>query len=459
MRPVARHARGRGSNTDMETDVNLPNPGAAGRPSTRYRWTICAMMLFATTINYMDRQTLGLLAPLMQADIGWSQVQYAQTVMIFTAAYALGLMLFGRLADRVSTRLVYGGAMAMWSAAAMLHALAASVPGFAAVRGLLGFAEASNFPVALRTTAIWFPKAERALATGIWNMGATVGGVVAPAVIPIMAVLWGWRASFAVSGAVGFVWLAAWWRIYRAPAEHPRVAPDELAHIDADAGGEPEPRRVGWLAVLRHREAWAFMVGKLLTDPIWWFYLFWLPKWLNEANGIDMQHMGPPLILIYAMACGGSVLGGWASSRLVARTGRVNFARKLTMGVCALCVTPIGLLSQFHALWFSVLAVGLAAAAHQGWSANLVTTVSDVFPRRAVGTVIGIGGTMGMLGSFLFSGVIGETLQRTGQYWALFAIGALAYLVALAIMHVLMPRMKPVRLAETEPAEGVRLPG
>ncbi|AJK45946.1 MFS transporter [Burkholderia plantarii] len=439
--------------------MNPPNPGGPGALSSRYRWTICAMMFFATTINYMDRQTLGLLAPLMQADIGWSQVQYAQTVMIFTAAYALGLLLFGRVADRLSTKLVYGGAMALWSAAAMLHALAASVPGFAAVRGLLGFAEASNFPVALRTTAVWFPKRERALATGIWNMGATVGGVVAPAIIPAMAVLWGWRPAFAASGAVGFVWFAAWLVMYRKPARHPRVAPDELAYINADEGAVPDERKVGWLSVLRHREAWAFMVGKLLTDPVWWFYLFWLPKWLNEANGIDMQHMGPPLVTIYAMACGGSVLGGWASSRLIARSGRVNYARKLTMAVCALCVTPIALLSQFHTLWFAVLAVGLAAAAHQGWSANLVTLVSDVFPRRAVGTVIGIGGTMGMLGSFLFSGVIGETLQRTGQYWALFAIGALAYLVALAIMHALMPRMTPVMLREAGEAGGLRAPG
>ncbi|SIT45122.1 Major facilitator superfamily MFS_1 [Paraburkholderia ribeironis] len=438
--------------------MHTRNPGGAGELSTRYRWTICAMMFFATTINYMDRQTLGLLAPLMQADIGWSQVQYAQTVMMFTAAYAVGLMLFGRIADRVSTKLVYGGAMGLWSVAAMLHAAAMTVPGFGAVRGLLGFSEASNFPVALRTTAIWFPKKERALATGIWNMGATVGGVVAPAMIPVMALLWGWRVTFVVSGAVGFVWLAAWLLVYRSPSSHPRVAPDELAYISEDVDRVPDEQKIGWLSVLRYRETWAFAVGKFLTDPIWWFYLFWLPKWLNEANGIDMQHMGPPLIVIYVMACVGSVLGGWASSRLIARTQRVNYSRKLTMAVCALCVTPIALLSHFHTLWFAVLAVGLAAAAHQGWSANLVTTVSDVFPRRAVGTVIGMGGAMGMLGSFLFSGVIGETLQRTGQYWALFAIGALAYLVALAIMHLLMPRMTPVVLTGSTVDSGVRAP-
>jgi ACS family hexuronate transporter-like MFS transporter len=405
------------------------------------------MMFFATTINYMDRQMLGLLAPLLQKDIGWTQVQYAETVMVFTVTYAIGLAVFGRIADRIAEKGVYGTAMAMWSVAAMLHALASTVPGFAAVRGFLGFSEASNFPVAIRTTAVWFPKKERALATGIWNMGATVGGIIAPAFVPIVAVTWGWRAAFILGGITGFIWLAVWLVIYRPPASHPGVSEQELAYINSDAGEtEPKQAKVAWLSVLRYRETWAFMVGKFMTDPIWWFYLFWLPKWLNESNHIDIQDMGVPLMVIYLMSCVGSVLAGWVSSKLMARTQRPNFARKLTMLVCALCVMPIALLSQVQTLWFAVLAVGLAAAAHQGWSANLVTLVSDVFPKRAVGTVIGIGGVMGMAGSFLFSGVIGETLQRTGQYWALFAAGALAYIIALAIIHLLMPRMTPVQL-------------
>ncbi|POR45791.1 ACS family hexuronate transporter-like MFS transporter [Paraburkholderia eburnea] len=426
------------------------NPSLVARAATgRYRWTICAMMFFATTINYMDRQMLGLLAPLLQKDIGWTQVQYAETVMVFTVAYALGLAVFGRIADKVAEKGVYGTAMAMWSVAAMLHALASTVPGFAAVRGLLGFSEASNFPVAIRTTAVWFPKKERALATGIWNMGATIGGIIAPAFVPIVAVTWGWRAAFILGGITGFIWLVVWMIIYRPPTVNPGVSKEELAYINSDTGGAASAEaKVGWLSVLRYRETWAFMVGKFMTDPIWWFYLFWLPKWLNESNHIDIQDMGMPLMVIYVMSCIGSVLGGWVSSKLLARTQRPNFARKLTMLVCAICVMPIALLSQVQTLTFAVLAVGLAAAAHQGWSANLVTLVSDVFPKRAVGTVIGIGGVMGMLGSFLFSGVIGETLQRTGQYWALFAVGALAYIVALAIMHVLMPRMTPVQLRE-----------
>ena len=417
--------------------------------SGRYRWTICAMMFFATTINYMDRQMLGLLAPLLQKDIGWTQVQYAQTVMVFTVTYALGLAIFGRIADKVAEKGVYGTAMAMWSVASILHAVASTVPGFAAVRGFLGFSEASNFPVAIRTTALWFPKKERALATSIWNMGATVGGLVAPAFVPIVAVMWGWRAAFIIGGATGFIWLVVWMAIYRPAKSHPSVSAEELAYINSDAGETvPQEQKVGWLSVLRYRETWAFMVGKFMTDPIWWFYLFWLPKWLNESNHIDIQNMGLPLMVIYGMSCVGSIVAGWVSSRLMARTQRANFARKATMLVCALCVMPIALVSQIQTLWFSVLAVGLAAAAHQGWSANLVTLVSDVFPKRAIGTVIGVGGVMGMLGSFLFSGVIGETLQRTGQYWALFAAGALAYIVALAIMHVLMPRMTPVQLRE-----------
>ncbi|RZF29043.1 MFS transporter [Paraburkholderia sp. UYCP14C] len=413
----------------------------------RYRWTICAMIFAATTINYMDRQMLGLLAPLLQKDIGWSQVQYAQTVMVFTVAYAVGLAIFGRIADRVSTKKVYGSAMALWSLAAMLHAVASTVPGFAAVRGLLGFGEAANFPVAIRTTATWFPKKERALATGFWNMGATIGGIVAPAFVPIAAVMWGWRATFIAGGATGFIWLAVWLLVYRQPSEHPSVSKEELDYINADRE-EVVEQKVSWLSVLKYRETWAFVFGKLLTDPVWWFYLFWLPKWLNESRHIDIGNMGLPLIAIYTMSSVGSVAGGWLSSRLMARTNRPNFARKLTMLICALCVVPIATLSYFQSLWWAVFAVGLAAAAHQGWSANLVTTVGDVFPKRLVGTVVGIGGVAGMVGSFFFSGVIGETLQRTGQYWALFTVGASAYLVALGIIHLLMPRMTAVKLRD-----------
>jgi MFS transporter, ACS family, hexuronate transporter len=419
----------------------------------RYRWTICALMFFATTINYMDRQMLGLLAPLLQKDIGWNQVQYAQTVMVFTVAYAVGLATFGRIADRISTKVVYGSAMAMWSVAAMLHAVAATVPGFAAVRGLLGFGEAANFPVAIRTTATWFPKKERALATGLWNMGATVGGIVAPAFVPVAAVMWGWRATFIAGGAAGFVWLAVWLLVYRPPAEHSSVTKGELDYINSDRDESVE-QSVSWLSVLKYRETWAFIFGKLLTDPVWWFYLFWLPKWLNESKHIDISNLGLPLIVIYTMASVGSVAGGWLSSRLMQRSNRPNVARKIAMGVCALCVLPIGTLSQFQSLWYAVFAVGLAAAAHQGWSANLVTTVGDVFPRRTVGTVVGIGGVAGMIGSFFYSGVIGETLQRTGQYWVLFAVGASAYLVALGIIHLLMPRMTPVKLREQHAARG-----
>ncbi|WP_233838984.1 MFS transporter [Paraburkholderia sp. ZP32-5] len=427
--------------------IEANTASAAGTVVGRYRWTICAMIFFATTINYMDRQMLGLLAPLLQKDIGWNQVQYAQTVMVFTVTYAVGLAIFGRIADRVSTKVVYGSAMAMWSLAAMLHAVAATVPGFAAVRGLLGFGEAANFPVAIRTTATWFPKKERALATGLWNMGATIGGIVAPAFVPIAALMWGWRATFIAGGATGFIWLAIWLLIYRPPAQHPSVSKEEFDYINSDRD-EIVEQRASWLSVLKYRETWAFIVGKLMTDPVWWFYLFWLPKWLNESRHIDIGNMGLPLIAIYTMASIGSVAGGWLSSRLMARTNRPNFARKVAMGICAVCVLPIATLSYFQSLWFAVFAVGLAAAAHQGWSANLVTTVGDVFPRRLVGTVVGIGGVAGMIGSFFYSGVIGETLQRTGQYWALFAVGALAYLVALGIIHLLMPRMTPVKLRD-----------
>ncbi|WP_370444284.1 MFS transporter [Candidatus Burkholderia verschuerenii] len=344
----------------------LSNTSIGKVASGRYRWTICAMMFFATTINYMDRQMLGLLAPLLQKDIGSDS----------SAVRTDGNDLHSDLCDRPSGVRTYSrqdcrkrrvrhrnGVVERRGDASCVP----TVPGFAAARGLLGFSEASNFPVAIRTTALWFPKEERALATSIWNMGATVGGLVAPAFVPFVAVMWGWRAAFVVGGAAGFIWLVFWMVMYRPAKSHPRVSEEELNYINADLGDTvQEDKKVGWLSVLRYRETWAFMVGKFMTDPIWWFYyLFWLPKWLNESNHIDIQHMGLPLMVIYGMSCIGSVAAGWMSSRLMARTQRANFARKATMLVCALCVMPIALVSQFQSLWFAVFTVGLAAAAHQ----------------------------------------------------------------------------------------------
>ncbi|WP_343656379.1 MFS transporter [Paraburkholderia caribensis] len=418
------------------------------RSASRFRWTVCALLFFATVINYMDRQILGLLAPVLQHEIGWTQVQYGRIVIAFSAFYAIGLLGFGRIVDWLGTRISYAAAMLVWSIAAMLHAAVGSVTGFAMVRALLGIGEGGNFPSAIKTTAEWFPRRERALATGIFNSGANIGAVFAPAIIPPLAVLYGWRAAFVIIGAIGIVWLAVWLVVYR-PADHSAQdeafddTRDDADSLDARNANAPAP---GWGQLIRKRETWAFLIGKFLTDPVWWFYLFWLPKWLNESRGMDMQHIGLPLVVIYAITTVGSIGGGWISSTLLRKGWSVNAARKTAMLICACCVLPIAFVSQVDNLWVAVGIVGLAAAAHQGWSANLFTTASDLFPRRALGAVVGIGGMAGSVGGVLFSEVIGQVLQRTGHYWVLFAIGALAYLVALVVMHLLTPRMAPAKL-------------
>ncbi|MBN3818985.1 MFS transporter [Paraburkholderia sp. Se-20369] len=418
------------------------------RAASRYRWAVCGLLFFATVINYMDRQILGLLAPMLQHDIGWTQVQYGRIVMTFSAFYAIGLLGFGRLVDWLGTRVSYAVAMLLWSIAAMLHAVVGSVTGFAFVRALLGIGEGGNFPAAIKTTAEWFPRRERALATGIFNSGSNIGAVFAPAIVPAIAVAYGWRAAFVIIGAIGILWLAVWLVFYRSAdpralsqeSDEPR---DEVEALDAAHANAGSP---GWGVLIRKRETWAFLIGKFLTDPVWWFYLFWLPKWLNESRGMDMQHIGLPLVAIYALTTVGSIGGGWLSSTMLRSGWSVNAARKTAMLICACCVLPIAFVSQVQNLWGAVLIVGLAAAAHQGWSANLFTTASDLFPRRAVASVVGIGGMAGSIGGVLFSEVIGQVLQRTGHYWVLFAIGALAYLLALAIMHAITPRMAPVKL-------------
>ncbi|MDR5753239.1 MULTISPECIES: MFS transporter [unclassified Caballeronia] len=426
------------------------NTAVAGvvRAASRYRWTVCALLFFATVINYMDRQILGLLAPLLQHDIGWTQIQYGRIVIAFSAFYAVGLLGFGRIVDWLGTRVSYALAMLVWSIAAMLHAAVGSVTGFAMVRALLGIGEGGNFPAAIKTTAEWFPRRERALATGIFNSGANIGAVFAPAIIPPLALAFGWRAAFVIIGAIGIVWLGFWFAFYRSaePAARDQEMAEAQDEVEALDAANVNARAPGWGVLIKKRQTWAFIIGKFLTDPVWWFYLFWLPKWLNESRGMDMQHIGLPLVVIYAMTTVGSIGGGWISSALLRAGWSVNGARKTAMFICACCVLPIAFVSQVDNLWGAVAIVGLAAAAHQGWSANLFTTASDLFPKRALGAVVGIGGMAGSIGGVLFSEVIGQVLQRTGHYWVLFAIGASAYLIAFAIMHVLTPRMQPAKL-------------
>ncbi len=410
-----------------------------------YRWIICALLLFATTINYMDRQILGILAPLLQKEIGWSEVDYGNIVVAFQLAYALGLLVAGALIDRFGTRLGYAVALAIWSVAAMAHGLAHSVAGFATARFLLGLGEAGNFPAAIKTVAEWFPKRERALATGIFNSGTNFGAIVAPLTVPFIALNWGWQWAFVMVGAVGFLWLALWLPLYRRPEDHPRLSTAELAHIRSDPSESLE--KIPWQRLLPHRQTWAFAIGKFLTDPVWWFYLYWTAKFLDKNYGISLAQVSLPLVVIYLVADVGSIGGGWLSGRLIKRGWSVNAGRKTAMLLCALCVVPVMFASQTKELWVAVTLVSVAAAAHQGWSANLFTLASDMFPRRAVGSVVGIGGMAGAVGGILFSSATGHILQWTGgNYLPIFAACSVAYLVGLLIIHGLVPRLAPVNL-------------
>jgi MFS transporter, ACS family, hexuronate transporter len=411
---------------------------------TRHRWVICALLFLATTINYIDRQVIGILKPTLEVEFGWSETDYANIVFAFQAAYALGLLLAGRLLDKIGVRWGYALAVAVWSVAAMLHAGARSVAGFMLMRFLLGLGEAGNFPAAIKATAEWFPKKERALATGIFNAGSNVGALVTPLLVPVIVLAFSWQAAFLITGALGLVWLALWIWLYRSPEGNPRVSRAEYAHIRSDPEEATTP--VPWRSLLHHRQTWAFAIAKFMTDPIWWFFLFWLPDFFGKTYGLDLKTFGPPLVAIYLIADVGSIGGGWLSSHLIKRGWTVNAGRKTAMLVCALCVVPVSLAIYAESLVIAVAIIGLAAAAHQGWSANLFTIASDVMPRRAVGSVVGIGGMAGAIGGMLMAKYAGYVLENVGNYTPIFLLIGSAYLLALAVVHLLLPRLEPARL-------------
>jgi ACS family hexuronate transporter-like MFS transporter len=436
----------------------------------RYRWVICALLFFAATINYVDRQVIGILKPDLQTQFGWSDERiYASIVFSFQLAYAIGFIFAGRIMDRLGTRAGFALAIVLWSIAAIAHATADLAPGltlpvfnldantgfsivtlvgaaagFAVARFALGLGESGNFPASIKTVAEWFPKKERALATGIFNAGTNVGALVTPLVVPWIAVTYGWQWAFILTGAIGFLWLIFWLRVYRHPEAHPRLSKEELAYIRSDPPDSAV--KIPWRNLLPHRQTWAFAIGKFMTDPIWWVYLFWLPDFLNRNHGLDLKSFGPPLVVIYLIADVGSIGGGWLSSSLIKRGWSVNRSRKTAMLVCALCVVPIVFASVVSSLWLAVILVGIAAAAHQGWSANLFTLTSDMFPRKAVGSVVGIGGMAGAVGGMFISLLVGAILEATHSYVPIFIIAGSTYLLALLVIHLLTPRLEPAKL-------------
>ena len=439
----------------QQTSSRTEQPGCAPTASSieaaahakaggNYRWGICALLFFATTINYMDRQVFGLLAPDLQRIFSWNEIQYADIVTCFYATYAIGLALMGGLIDRIGTRIGYAMSIGIWSLSAMGHALANSIVGFGFARAMLGLGESGNFPAAIKTVTEWFPKKERALSTGIFNSGTNVGAVVAPLTVPWIAVHLGWRWAFLFTGFFSATWLVLWLILYRRPQEHPRLSPRELQYIQSDP--VDPPAKIPWLRLLPHRQTWAFALGKTLTDPIWWFYLFWLPKFLYTTHGITLTKLGPPLVAIYVAADVGSVGGGWLSSSLIKRGWTINRARKTAMLICALCVAPVMFVSKVSGLWPAVALIGLATAAHQGWSCNMFTTASDMFPRRAVASVVGIGGFGGAVGGMCIASLTGFLLQATHSYVPIFFIAGSIYLFALVVVQILAPRLEPVHL-------------
>jgi len=411
----------------------------------RFRWVICGLLFFATTINYIDRLVFSILGPELQKTFHWTNKDYTDIVFWFEVAYAIGLLTAGRLLDRIGTRLGYAISLIFWSFAAILHALMSTIAGFSIARFLLGLGEAGNFPSAIKAVAEWFPKKERALATGIFNAGSNVGAIIAPLGVPWLYVTYGWQWAFIFTGTLGLLWLLFWFLLYRLPEEHPRVGPAELAYIQSDPAEPTE--KIAWLKLLPHRQTWAYVIAKFLTDSIWRWYLYLLPLFFSQNFKLDIKNFGPPFLVIYVLADVGSVGGGWLSSALIKGGRSVNFGRKVALLICACCVVPVALVTQMRNMWIAVLLVGLAAAAHQGWSANLFTTASDMFPKRAVGSIVGLGGMAGALGAMLILKITGYVLTRTGSFTVLFIIAGSAYLISIAAIHLLVPRLEPARIS------------
>jgi len=409
-----------------------------------FRWTIVALLFVATTINYVDRQVLGILAPTLSRELHWSETAYGDVVSWFSFAYALGFLVAGRVLDRIGVKRGLGAAVVTWSLASMAHALVRTATGFSIARAALGIGESAIFPGSIKSVAEWFPKRERALAAGLFNAGTNTGAIVAPLLVPPLALRWGWQWAFIVTGAVGFLWLALWIPLYSSPERHPTLSRDELALIRSDPPEAPMPS-TRWTSLLGYRQTWAFAVGKLLADPVWWFYLYWLPKFLDSKYGIKLSGIAVPLIAVYLTADVGSIGGGWLSSMLIKRGWSVNWARKTVMLAMALLILPTALAGRANSAWLAIAIVAVAAAAHQAWSANVYTLASDMFPRSAVGSVVGIGAFAGAMGGVLFQRGVGRLLDANGgNYAPIFVVCGSAYLVAWTLIQLLSPRLEPV---------------
>jgi MFS transporter, ACS family, hexuronate transporter len=423
----------------------------------KYRWTICGLLFFATTVNYLDRAVIALLKSPLSIEFKWDDGDYANIEIVFKISYALGMLGAGRLIDKLGTKIGYALATGIWSLAAVGHALARGVLGFSVARAVLGVSEAGNFPAAIKTVAEWFPKKERAFATGIFNSGSNIGAIVAPLTVPFIAKAWGWQWAFILTGLLGFIWLIFWFLLYEVPRKHKKLSQAEFDYIHSDKDeiqvAENEPK-LSWGKLLTYKQTWAFAIGKLLTDPIWWFYLFWLPDFLESQYGLKGTAVALPVALVYTMSTVGSIGGGWLPMNLMKNNWPVFKARKTSMLIYAFCVIPIVFAQILGSqnMWLAVAVIGIAAAAHQAWSANIFTTVSDMFPKNSTASVTGIGGMFGAVGGIALSLFVQKNLfvhyRSIGKietaYYIMFIICGSAYLLAWVIMHYLVPKMKRV---------------
>ena len=424
------------------------------------RWTICALVFFATTINYLDRAVISLLKSTLTKELHWDDADYTNVEIAFKISYAIGLFLAGRVIDKIGTKKGYAWATGLWSLSAIGHAFANNVFSFSAARAALGLTEAGNFPAAIKTIAEWFPKKERALATGLFNSGANIGAIVAPLTVPFIAVMFGWEWAFVLTGLLGIIWLYFWNKYYYSPTSHPKITPEELAYINSDIeavevdAAPKSEKKYTWGMLLGYKQTWAFAIGKFLTDPIWWFYLFWLPDFLESQYALKGTEIALPVATVYSLSVVGSIGGGYLPLNLIKKNWPVFKARKTSMLLYALLVFPI-LFAQYLGtlnMWLAVLVIGIAAAAHQAWSANIFTTVSDMFPKHTVGSVTGIGGMFGALGGILLSLLVQKNLfvhfrainQIETAYYIMFAWCAISYILAWLIMHLLVPKVNVI---------------
>jgi MFS transporter, ACS family, hexuronate transporter len=416
-----------------------------GTTSGNLRWQIVALLFFATTVNYIDRQIIGILKPYIAKDLGWNESDYGYIVTAFQVAYAIGLLTTGRILDKFGTRIGYLLSISVWSIAGMAHAAARGVVGFGAARFMLGIGEAGNFPAAVKTIAEWFPRKERAFATGIFNSGSTIGAIIAPVIVSAITIAFGWRWAFIITGALGFIWIILWLAFFHLPEKHPRITKDEYNYIIQDKDENSSPEQVKWVQLFKYRQTWAICSTRIISDWVWWFFLFWIPDFLSKTHGIALKEVVLPLIIIYAVSSVGGIMGGWLSSKFINMGKSVDFARKTTILICALIILPVMLVSQVHSLWIAVALISLAAAGHQGWASNIFTLISDIYPKNAVGSMMGLSGFAGAIGGALSASFVGILLESTGSYFLIFLIASSVYLTNWLIIKLFMKDIIPIK--------------